>query len=379
MQKAINGRYIAFEFGLLNESEYVYCESGIMKKIYLQYNTFVNNDFHMQFYNPYEEKNILTRRIRRRLPWFCFTKWGKCPKKNDTIDFEYIRKPWRLDGDLIFYLKRMKKKNPDCKIVMEIPTYPYDKESYTISSLPLVIKDKFWRRFLYKYVDRVVTYSEDDYIFNIPTIKISNAIDTSMVKAVDKIEFDSNNIHVMLCATLCYWHGYDRELYGLYEYYKKNGNTNFVLHIVGDGDEYLNYKNIIDTLDLRDHVIMYGKKFGKELDDIYNLCDVAFDSMGRHRSGVYYNSSLKGKEYLAKGLPIVSGVSTELDSESQFSCYYRIPADDSPVDFEKIKEFCCSVYSSNNVKEVRSNIVDFANTRFSYTSTMKPVTEYVKN
>lgn len=40
--------------------------------------------------------------------------------------------------------------------------------------------------------------------------------------------------------------------------------------------------------------------------------------MGRHRSGVSFNSSLKGKEYCAKGLIIVSGVKTELDLDGEF-------------------------------------------------------------
>jgi hypothetical protein len=49
------------------------------------------------------------------------------------------------------------------------------------------------------------------------------------------------------------------------------------------------------------------------LNDIYNISDIAIDSLGRHRSNVMYNSTLKGKEYCAKGLPIVSGVKTEFD------------------------------------------------------------------
>ncbi|MFK5655764.1 hypothetical protein ACIA4K_04025 [Lactobacillus delbrueckii subsp. bulgaricus] len=65
-------------------------------------------------------------------------------------------------------------------------------------------------------------------------------------------------------------------------------------------------------------VSMVGKKEKEELDYYYNICDIGIDSMGRHRSNVYYNSSLKGKEYLAKGLPIVLGVTTELDYIKDF-------------------------------------------------------------
>lgn len=373
----INGKYLAFEFPLISNEEYSKCDSGIKKKIYGQYNTFIAHGYTMSFVNPYEKYRTLNKRLRRRLPLFWLTKWDDQELYEEDSQFEYIRKPWHMDGDLIRHLKKAKHNNPSIKILLEVPTFPYDNEHHSFSMKPLVYKDRFWRQFLKKYVDRIVTYSDDMTIFGIPTIRISNAMDTTNVKPANYKQFDPNNIHIMLCATLSYWHGYDRAIEGLKEYYDRGGKTNFVLHIVGEGEEYANYKTMIEANHLESHVILYGNRYGIELDHIYEQCDVGFDSLGRHRSGVKYNSSLKGKEYAAKGLPIVSGVLTELDFDKSFKYYYRIPADDSLVDYFGIETFCKQVYKGKKVEEVRNDIRNYSDSHFSYEVTFAPIFEYL--
>lgn len=74
------------------------------------------------------------------------------------------------------------------KIILEIPTYPYDGEKINHTGIK---KKKYWiekkyRKSLYKYVDRVVTFSEDDEIFGIKTIKISNGIDLETISLIKK-------------------------------------------------------------------------------------------------------------------------------------------------------------------------------------------------
>lgn len=61
---------------------------------------------------------------------------------------------------------------------MEIPTYPYDQE---YKGLPFVYQrilfiDKCFRQHLARYVDKIVTFSDYDIIWNRPTIRISNGI-----------------------------------------------------------------------------------------------------------------------------------------------------------------------------------------------------------
>lgn len=65
------------------------------------------------------------------------------------------------------------------RIALEIPTYPYDAEfaqSPAVRKLKLRI-DRMFRCRMARYVDRIVTFSDDTEIFGRPTIRISNGID----------------------------------------------------------------------------------------------------------------------------------------------------------------------------------------------------------
>ena len=76
------------------------------------------------------------------------------------------------------------------------------------------------RKNLVKYIDRIVTYSNDDYVFNIKTIKTKNGIifeDYETVK--ESPEKNKNAINLIAVAGFSFWHGYDRLLRGIGDYY----------------------------------------------------------------------------------------------------------------------------------------------------------------
>ncbi len=376
MQK--NGLYIAFDDFNFDSSADVSGLSGIQKKIYFQINTFKKYGYNVDFINPYLTRKHSIERIFRRLPLHFLYGWKFDFERVKKYSFIYIRKPWFMDGDLIIALKTIKKLNPQVKILLEIPTYPYDNEGKRIDILPLLLKDKYWRRFLNRYVDRVVTYSNDDAIFNIDTIITSNAIDYDSCKRQNKLKDIGNRINMVACASLYYWHGYDRALKGLYNYYNGNHSRDIMLYIVGDGAEYNNYKKLIHEYSLEKYVRMTGSKYGSDLDVVYNKCIIGLDSMGRHRSGVKYNSSLKGKEYCAKGLIVVSGVETELDKDKNYKYYYRIPADDSPIDFNMVLEYVDGVCDNDSISSIQDRIMHYAETHFDFSVAMEPIRKFIE-
>lgn len=371
------GLFIAFEFSYNENIDKI---SGIEKKIYFQIQTFIKYGYKMDFYNPYVNRRHNIEKYLRRLPFHYLLKWKFNYNKINEYDFIYIRKQWFMDGDLIKFLKNVKKVNPSIKILIEVPTYPYDSEGKKWDMIPLKIKDKKWRKQLYKYVDRIVTYSDDPSIFNIPTICIPNAIDYNTYKRNCVMCNTPDVVNIMACASLYYWHGYDRAIEGLYHYVYDNTDDKQQVHlfIVGDGAEYEKYKKKIIDYKLEEYVTLAGPCYGHELDRIYDKCVIGLDSMGRHRSGVYYNSSLKGKEYCAKGLIIVSGVKTELDLSSDYPYYYRIPADDTPLDFYSIIRFYNELLGGETIEKIQNNIMEYAKEHYDFEIALKPVQEYLR-
>ena len=90
----------------------------------------------------------------------------------------FYSSPW-----FISYLKFLKKIN--LKVILEIPTYPYDGE---VKDNFFTKWDKKYRKELHKYVDKGVTYSNDKKIWGITCINISNGIDLDEIKLRNKKE-----------------------------------------------------------------------------------------------------------------------------------------------------------------------------------------------
>lgn len=104
------------------------------------------------------------------------TEYGSILKyvtEND-ISMIYVRYVHNASPFTIHLMKQLKKTG--ARIVMEIPTYPYDQE-YKGLPLPyqrILFFDKCFRKQLARYVDKIVTFSDHEQIWGRPTIKISN-------------------------------------------------------------------------------------------------------------------------------------------------------------------------------------------------------------
>lgn len=371
------GLYVVYEFSVRN----IDLSSGIAKKIFSQKECLEKLPAEINFYNPYEEKmgnKIFS--FCRRLPFFGFFYSINLDEDNiKKLDFVYIRKPWFIDFDTLNFLKNIKMINKKVKIIMEIPTFPYDYEIESYSLWPLLVKDKIVRHFLHNYVDRIVTYSNDKVIWGIDTIQISNGVQiTEELLLTDAITYNGDDtLNIIAVSNLAFWHGYDRAVVGLYKYYKSGGKKNIKLHVVGEGRQLKKLKEMVSKFELQNNVIFYGKQNKQQLKKIYECCLIGLDSLGRHRSKVYYNSSLKSKEYLMKGLLVVSGVSNELDLYGKYKYYLRVPADESPIDFNDIISFYEISCKGKKINEIRNEIIEFAKKFFLMDVVMNPVRDYI--
>ena len=173
------------------------------------------------------------------------------------------------------------------------------------------------------------------------------------------------------------WHGYDRLINGMRKDIATVKKNKIRLHLVGYGRVLSKYKRMIKKYQLEDYVIIHGRKSGKDLDEIYNMCDIAIDSLARHRVGVFYNSTLKGKEYCAYGFPIISGVETELDHIENYSFYFRFPSNESAISIKTILSCYNSWYKNRKSDEIAYYIRNLTYNFFDIRKTYMPVIEYI--
>lgn len=302
----------------------------------------------------------------------------------ERIDWLYVR--YEALGNISKLISTYKKRGS--KILLEIPTYPFKGEILgnikksvkigktfsAIKSLILFMEASFSVKETVKYIDYIVTYSKDKEIWGVPTIVVSNGVDFNINQMRDKKNL-GKAINIISVANNEEWHGYDRFLKGLGNYYFKRDAREIIYHCVGAGSAIDGYKKVAKEYGIEEKVVFYGNLELEELNEVFNKADIALDAMGRHRVGVEFNSTIKGKEYMAKGLPIISGVETELDDVAEMSPYYmRVSANEEPIDIDNVVRFYESIYvAGDSVISVSTKIRNIAKEKFSFDKVMEPI------
>jgi len=317
--------------------------------------------------------NLLNKILKRISPNY-FIK--NLPNDFYFCDFYYIRYNFST-VPLLKLLKNIKQYGKG-KIIIEIPTYPYYKEfKHGIQQFTLFL-DKILNRQLRKYADMITTYSKHDMIFNIPTIEIKNGIDCSLIPIINKTIHKNNLINFICVASFSNWHGYDRLIAGLNNYYKQKFSQKVYIHFIGDGTEINLLKNIVLRYNLSKYIIFHGFLFGEKLTEIFNKSDIAVCSLGSHRKGIYLSSELKSREYLARGIPMISSAKIDVLPDEYKYCLY-IPEDDSPVDIQNIIQFYQNLNAMNNISDISREIRQFAENNCDMSVTMRPVIDYLSH
>lgn len=280
--------------------------------------------------------------------------------KREKIEFIYMRSDLNANPWTIQLVKKLRKLN--IRIAMEIPTYPYDKEKDSIARVPQRILDRIFRTKLAKYIDRIVTFSNDKTIFGVSTIQISNGIDFNSIKIRQNIvstHNKTNELHLIGVAQIHYWHGFDRLLKGLANYYKTNSEFKVYFHIVGSFFSERERNEILIPIKenkLEPYVTLYGERNREKLDMVFEKADMAVGSLGRHRSGIVHIKTLKNREYAARGF---SFMYSETDDDfEQMPYILKIPANESDIDVNNVIAFHNKLNTSP--EDIRSSISDLS-------------------
>ena len=334
--------------------------SGISKKIHYQVKGLQENGYevHLCYYDfdlhghrcrfvdgtviKDYGKSVLAG-LYQRLDYDCIYKYCK----QYGIEFVYARCFQNANPFLICFFKKLR--NLGVKTVTEIHTYPYDQEfvGFPYFSGRFWLRfDKIFRNSLYKQMDAIVTFSDEKVIFGQRTIRISYGVDFDAIPLHHYNPSADGSIHLIGVAEVHYWHGFDRLIAGLGEYYKNTESPRQVFfHIVGGvaknemhgSIHAAGFAELIAQYNIQDHVIFHGQLFGDELNAVFNQCCFAIGSLARHRSGISIIKTLKNREYATRGLPFIY---SEQDSDFDNQPYVlKAAPDESPINVLQILDF----------------------------------------
>lgn len=348
--------------------------SGISKKIHYQVKGLRENGYEVHLcYYDFDSRGHRCRFVdgqvikdygkgalagfRQRMDYDCVYDYCQL----NGIQFVYARCFQNANPWTIRLFKRLKKSG--IRTVTEIPTYPYDAE---FVGFPFMTRmglkiDQLFRHQLYSQMNAVVTFSDAERIFGQRAIRISNGVDMDSIPLHQHHPSSDGSIHLIGVAEVHYWHGFDRLIAGLGEYYKNALNPRQVFfHIVGgvwksemyDSIHAPGFAELMDKYGIRDKVIFHDQLFGEGLNQVFNQCCFAIGSLARHRSGISVIKTLKNREYATRGIPFIY---SEQDSDFDYQPYViKALPDESPINIQQILDFVDSHHFEPN--EIRKTV-----------------------
>ncbi|GAI27325.1 unnamed protein product [marine sediment metagenome] len=128
---------------------------------------------------------------------------------------------------------------------------------------------------------------------------------------------------------------------------------------------------------MENNVIFHGLKYGKELDKVFDEVHIAIGTLGIHRKNLKYGSTLKVREYMARGVPFVISYIDE-DIEEEFPLFLKLQPDDNPVNMDKVIEFAKRVYEKYG-RAVPSIMRNYALRKMDYKVKVNKLLNFVLN
>jgi len=290
-----------------------------------------------------------------------------------NYSFVWFRVPVPIVGAYCRFLKMVRNASASGRVILEFGAYPYANELTFFNKILYNIGRRLEGR-LFNHADFVVTYCEQVFLHGKPVIPITNGYSGGYCHE-GLTKSGSSKTTIVCVSSFQRWHGIDRLINGVGLYVAGNASVEVEVLLVGDGEEFDRAKSLIKSLSLEGVVFLLGRKFGIELEEIYARSHIAIGSLGAHRIGLNSLCSLKVREYLAFGLPVVlSSVDRDLVPESGFVHY--VSADEHPIDLHQVIEFVKSVYKNPSIS---THISNFARRSLTWDSKIRSALRFMQD
>ena len=257
-------------------------------------------------------------------------------------------------------------------VVCEMPTFPYDDE--LVDGSLLKENDRLFRPYLKECFKSMVTYNKVDEIYGIPVKAVLvNGVDVEKIP-VKKVRKKDGVIKLVGLATMQFWHGYDRVIEGLREYYSDNPTVRVELYLVGEGPESSEYSELVEKYNLQEYIHQIGMVTDKErLNEIFDEMDIAIGSVGIHRLKLESVSPIKAAEYCARGIPFVIDYN-DVAIQEGYPYVLKVPENDDYIDINSIVQF----YERMDLTKAACEMRKYAEENLTWKKQLKKVIEMCK-
>lgn len=220
----------------------------------------------------------------------------------------YVRKQYLLNMFVTDFYKLVKENLPKTKMVLEVPTFPYDNELKGTANEKFIEIDEHYRNCLHEIFDFSTNFNDLDEVLGIKSLKMINGVDIDTVRLKKANKKTEKCVNLVTATSMCYWNGFERLLAGLRDYYGNDYAENgykVYFHIAGEGPELGFYKSLMAEYNIRDYVKFYGELKGDALNELYDIADFGVLVLGVYKLNNDLASGIRMSEFCAKGLPVI--------------------------------------------------------------------------
>lgn len=199
--------------------------------------------------------------------------------------------------------------------------------------------------------------------------------------AVNTSNFERRHIHVKPgelhliflkgAATAAEFNGLDRIFKGMAAY---KGDRKIHLHLYGRN---LNWeKAYVQQLDLSSMVSFSDFVDSRLLNSKLEQIDLGLGAFGVHRKGLLSTTTIKAREYFARGLPFIFGHNDpDLSGNPELkACCMEFPADDSAIDFNQVIQWYDSI---RDLEKTADFMHEYAKNSLDYDVKMKRLINFL--
>ncbi len=263
----------------------------------------------------------------------------------------------------------------DKKIVFEHNSKEIEEQHLAIKNKQYAAFGIFPSRFFYWYQEKVYPLYAEKYLFKATTgHAYAGACVTREIADYEKSRnhryntFVSSNFYDVSKASLSVSHYEEGSLltlgvivtttaawYGLERLLKSFGSVQDQYRLIIAGlsgaDPYM--QRLISEYRIEKNITFLGKISKEELPAFYNGVHLCFGSLGLYTINLKYASTLKVKESVSFGIPVILGYYEEdFVSNPDFKPYYlQLANDSSAIDFEAIAGFAKRFYADPQNKQ----------------------------
>ncbi|MEL6123069.1 MAG: glycosyltransferase [Bacteroidota bacterium] len=337
---------------------------GIIQKMRGQVNGLAEQGFDVDFIIHDNRHVYLTGQpifSIQRQSWLARLKWEYFDHLHDLLDYDFYLIRYGLSTpSMLRWLKALRKVNSSAKVILDMPTYPYQREWSGLKGMLALFIDGQLRSALQRYVDLVLHSGQEKSIYGIDTYHMTNGVTPSDLKFPTP-PVEGGQVQLLAIGKWQYWHGLDRIIKSFAAI-----RPLAHLHIVGDGPYSKTLRRMISTLGLSNYVSWHGPMVGEALQKLTARCHIGIGTLGLHRKGVQVDSSLKHRYYCAHGLPMILS-SPDPDFGTDLAWVHYVPIDDGEIDLAFLPSFAEDHVSS----ERRGEIQAYARERLSWAHKFK--------